>query len=107
MKPAKGFLYQIRYELVDQPGRFIEVKTTRPETIPGDVAIAGFDSAQCISQRHAADRFHREEQLAVLLDHAQHGEGGSLVASASTAARPYHANFMSDSSETRHARGAS
>ena len=40
MKPAKGFLYQVRYELVDQPGRFIEVKTTRPETIPGDVAIA-------------------------------------------------------------------
>ena len=40
MKPAKGFLYQVRYELVDQPGKFIEVKTTRPETIPGDVAIA-------------------------------------------------------------------
>ena len=40
MKPTKGHLYQVRYELVDQPGRFIEVKTTRPETIPGDVAIA-------------------------------------------------------------------
>ena len=40
MKPVKGFLYQVRYELVDQPGKFIEVKTTRPETIPGDVAIA-------------------------------------------------------------------
>ncbi len=40
MKPAKGFLYQVRYEIVGQPGRYIEVKTTRPETIPGDVAIA-------------------------------------------------------------------
>jgi valyl-tRNA synthetase len=40
MKPVKGFLYHVRYELVDQPGRFVEVKTTRPETIPGDVAIA-------------------------------------------------------------------
>jgi valyl-tRNA synthetase len=40
MKPTKGTIYQIRYELVDQPGKFIEVKTTRPETIPGDVAIA-------------------------------------------------------------------
>jgi len=40
MKPSNGTLYQVRYELVDQPGRFIEVKTTRPETIPGDVAIA-------------------------------------------------------------------
>jgi len=40
MKPTKGFLYQVRYELVEQPGKYIEVKTTRPETIPGDVAIA-------------------------------------------------------------------
>jgi len=40
MKPTKGFMYQVRYELADQPGRYIEVKTTRPETIPGDVAIA-------------------------------------------------------------------
>ena len=41
MKPTKGSIYQVRYELVNQPGRYIEVKTTRPETIPGDVAIAG------------------------------------------------------------------
>ncbi|HWA29009.1 MAG TPA: valine--tRNA ligase [Lacunisphaera sp.] len=40
MRPTKGSLYQVRYEIVDQPGKFIEVKTTRPETIPGDVAIA-------------------------------------------------------------------
>jgi valyl-tRNA synthetase len=30
----------VRYERVDAPGEFITVKTTRPETIPGDVAIA-------------------------------------------------------------------
>jgi len=30
----------VRYELTETPGQFIEVKTTRPETIPGDVAIA-------------------------------------------------------------------
>ncbi|HSY53959.1 MAG TPA: valine--tRNA ligase [Opitutaceae bacterium] len=40
MKPVNGTLYHVRYELTDQPGQFIEVKTTRPETIPGDVAIA-------------------------------------------------------------------
>jgi valyl-tRNA synthetase len=40
MKPVNSTLYRVRYELADQPGRFIEVKTTRPETIPGDVAIA-------------------------------------------------------------------
>jgi valyl-tRNA synthetase len=40
MKPVNGTLYQVRYELVERPGEFITVKTTRPETIPGDVAIA-------------------------------------------------------------------
>ncbi len=40
MKPQKGFLYRVRYEVVERPGEFIEVSTTRPETIPGDVAVA-------------------------------------------------------------------
>ncbi len=40
MKPASSTIYHVRYERVDAPGKFIEVKTTRPETIPGDVAIA-------------------------------------------------------------------
>ncbi|MSU65006.1 MAG: valine--tRNA ligase [Opitutus sp.] len=40
MKPINGTLYCVRYEQVDAPGHYIEVKTTRPETIPGDVAIA-------------------------------------------------------------------
>ena len=40
MKPVNGTIYRVRYELADRPGTFIEVKTTRPETIPGDVAIA-------------------------------------------------------------------
>mgnify|MGYP003856500623 CR=1 FL=1 len=40
MKPVSGTIYRVRYERVDAPGVFVEVKTTRPETIPGDVAIA-------------------------------------------------------------------
>ena len=40
MKPASGVIYRVRYERADAPGVFVEVKTTRPETIPGDVAIA-------------------------------------------------------------------
>jgi valyl-tRNA synthetase len=40
MRPTKSLMYQVRYELAHQPGHYIEVKTTRPETIPGDVAIA-------------------------------------------------------------------
>ncbi len=40
MKPVNGTLFKVRYEFVDAPGQFIQVATTRPETIPGDVAIA-------------------------------------------------------------------
>ena len=40
MKPVNGTLYKVRYELVGRPGEYIQVSTTRPETIPGDVAIA-------------------------------------------------------------------
>jgi valyl-tRNA synthetase len=40
MKPVKGLLYRVRYEIAGRPGQFIEVVTTRPETIPGDTAVA-------------------------------------------------------------------
>ena len=40
MKPQKGMLTKVRYEIVERPGEFIHVATTRPETIPGDTAIA-------------------------------------------------------------------
>jgi valyl-tRNA synthetase len=39
-KPQKGNLYFVRYEIVDEPGRFLEVATTRPETIMADTAVA-------------------------------------------------------------------
>ncbi|MDR1436102.1 MAG: valine--tRNA ligase [Puniceicoccales bacterium] len=35
-----GFLWRVRYALADGSGRHIDVCTTRPETIGGDVAIA-------------------------------------------------------------------
>jgi valyl-tRNA synthetase len=40
MKPTQGSLFKMRYEIVEQPGTFLEISTTRPETIPGDVAVA-------------------------------------------------------------------
>jgi valyl-tRNA synthetase len=39
-KPQRGNLYYVRYEVVDQPGEFIEVATTRPETIMADTGVA-------------------------------------------------------------------
>ncbi|MGA1204239.1 MAG: valine--tRNA ligase [Opitutales bacterium] len=40
MKPQKGLFYKMRYELVDHPGQYVQISTTRPETLMGDVAIA-------------------------------------------------------------------
>lgn len=39
-QPQKGKLYYVRYAIVDEPGRFLEVATTRPETIMADTAVA-------------------------------------------------------------------
>ena len=39
-KPQKGYLYFVRYEIVEEPGRFLEIATTRPETIMADTAMA-------------------------------------------------------------------
>src|ERR1700741_5289284 len=39
-KPQKGHLYFVRYEIVEEPGRFLEVATTRPETIMADSGVA-------------------------------------------------------------------
>jgi valyl-tRNA synthetase len=39
-KPQKGNLYYVRYEIAEEPGRFLEVATTRPETIVADTAMA-------------------------------------------------------------------
>ena len=40
MKPQKGLLYKMKYELADEPGKYIEISTTRPETLMGDTAVA-------------------------------------------------------------------
>jgi valyl-tRNA synthetase len=38
--PVKGFLYVMRYEIVELPGQFLEIATTRPETLMGDTGVA-------------------------------------------------------------------
>lgn len=40
MKQTPAFLYTFRYPIVEKPGHFLEIATTRPETIMGDVALA-------------------------------------------------------------------
>ncbi len=38
--PQKSTLYFVRYEIADEPGRYLEIATTRPETIMADTGIA-------------------------------------------------------------------
>ena len=40
MKPQSSVLYKVRYNILESPGSYLEVCTTRPETIVGDVALA-------------------------------------------------------------------
>ena len=40
MKEQKGFLYYFKVEVAEAPGTFLTIATTRPETIPGDTAVA-------------------------------------------------------------------
>ena len=35
-----GFFWHINYPIVNQPGRYVEIATTRPETLLGDTAVA-------------------------------------------------------------------
>ncbi|CAN5540335.1 valine--tRNA ligase [soil metagenome] len=39
-KAQKSFLYHFKVEVIEQPGTFLEIATTRPETIMGDTAVA-------------------------------------------------------------------
>src|SRR5258707_9238636 len=40
MKEQKGSLYYFKVEVAEQPGTWLAIATTRPETIPGDTAVA-------------------------------------------------------------------
>jgi valyl-tRNA synthetase len=40
MKEQKGSLYYFKVEIAEAPGTFLTIATTRPETIPGDTALA-------------------------------------------------------------------
>lgn len=40
MKEQNSTLYYFRVEIVEEPGTFLTIATTRPETIPGDSAVA-------------------------------------------------------------------
>lgn len=40
MKAQNGLMYYFRVQVAEEPGTFLTIATTRPETIPGDTAVA-------------------------------------------------------------------
>jgi valyl-tRNA synthetase len=40
MKPQKGFMYYFKVQVAEEPDTWLTIATTRPETIPGDTAVA-------------------------------------------------------------------
>jgi len=80
-KPQKGYLYFVRYEIVEEPGRFLEVATTRPETIMADTAMAFHPRDQryvSLLGKHAWRPLAREE-IPIISDEAIDPEFGTGV----------------------------
>jgi valyl-tRNA synthetase len=80
-KPQKGYLYFVRYEIVEEPGRFLEVATTRPETIMADTAMAfhpGDKRYLDLLGKHAWRPLARE-RIPIIADEAIDPEFGSGV----------------------------
>ncbi len=80
-KPQKGSLYYVRYEIVEEPGRFIEVATTRPETIMADTAVAAHPSDKRYTDLIGkyAWRPLAREKLPIIADEAIDPEFGTGV----------------------------
>jgi valyl-tRNA synthetase len=80
-KPQKGNLYFVRYEIVEEPGRFLEIATTRPETIMADTAMAfhpGDDRYANLLGKHAWRPLAREK-IPIIADEAIDPEFGTGV----------------------------
>src|SRR6266496_3566316 len=80
-KPQKGNLYYVRYEIVEEPERFIEVATTRPETIMADTAVAfhpGDERYVSLLGKHAWRPLAREK-IPIVADDAIDPEFGTGV----------------------------
>ena len=81
MKPQKGKLYYVNYEVMEIPGRMVEIATTRPETIMGDTAIAVHPEDERYTDLHGKHvwRPFPREPIPVITDEAIDREFGTAV----------------------------
>ncbi|MDB6146644.1 MAG: valyl-tRNA synthetase, partial [Spartobacteria bacterium] len=80
-KPQKGNLYYVRYEIVEEQGSFLEVATTRPETIMADTAVAVHPNDQRYARLIGKQVWRplAREKLAVIADSSIDPEFGTGV----------------------------
>src|SRR5216110_265367 len=80
-KPQKGNLYFVRYEIVEEPGRFLEVATTRPETIMADTAMAFHPGDKRYADLLGKDAWRplAREKIPIIADEAIDPEFGTGV----------------------------
>lgn len=81
MKPQQGKLFYVNYEVVEEPGRTVQIATTRPETIMGDTAIAVHPEDERYLDLHGKHvwRPFPREQIPVITDEAIDREFGTAV----------------------------
>lgn len=71
MKPTPAFLYTFKYPIVEKPGTFLNIATTRPETIMGDVALAVHPDDlryQSLIGLHAQCPFDEKRSIPIIAD---------------------------------------
>lgn len=79
MKPQRGLFYKMRYEIVDRPGEYVQISTTRPETLMGDVAVAVHPDDERYTDligKHVWRPFPRE-QIPIIADKAVEKDFGT------------------------------
>ena len=81
MKPQEGEIVHLRYEVAEEPGTYLEIATTRAETIMGDTAVAVHpedERYQAYIGKHVWRPFPRE-QIPIIADSAVEREFGTGV----------------------------
>ena len=81
MTPLKDILYKIRYEIAEEPGNYLEISTTRPETLMGDTGVAVHpddERYRHLVGKHAWRPFPREK-IPIVADDSVDREFGTGV----------------------------
>ncbi len=81
-KAQNSVLYHMRYEVAEEPGTFLDIATTRPETLMGDTAVAvhpGDERFQHLIGKHVWRPFPKEQIPIIADDHIDPAFGTGVL----------------------------